>query len=136
MRGSRVLALGSTLLLSGCFLGVTGKQPATAASAQAPGAEAAADEEQGPLTVEEAEVDVQLALVELKRFEGERKHKAHADTSATTASSKEAASPECQAFNSLERATIALCNLAGTQDARCKRAQQAVQKYWDKISCP
>lgn len=94
-----------------------------------------------PSTPEEAQERVQRALSQLERSP-ERSEPTTASTpsGATTQSDAFKAasgeSVECRALHSLERATEALCKLAGAADPRCVDARAAVEKYRPQVHCP
>lgn len=115
--------------------GGAAREPSTVASAEA---------RREPTTAEEAEVQVKDALAQLEPTAApamaptpEPQPKAQAQSEATneTRYAAKEESVECRAFRSLERATDALCRLAGDKDQRCVDARSAVDRNRTRALC-
>lgn len=120
------------LLLGALAVGACGGAPSPAA---APSLEATAPQEPEPTTIEEAESQVQRATAQLDSA-GNAAPSAEATTAAGAREYSRTEREECRALRSLERATTALCRLAGQQDARCTNATQALERSRARVHCP
>lgn len=108
-----------------------------ACGAAAPEAQSAATSiapEPEPTTIEEAEQQFRRARQALEPAPAPA-----ADAPLTTEASRPHSTQEpeaCRALHSLERATKALCRLAGQDDARCKEAVQVLEQSRSRVTCP
>jgi hypothetical protein len=113
-----------------CMVACGGAPMSNTAAAVEPSTTAPAEEPE-PTTIEEAEQQVQRAK---SRLDAQPKATSTEATGATSYAPKEP--EECRALQSLERATKALCRLAGPDDARCKDATQALEQSRTRVHCP
>ena len=119
------------VLFAALGLAACGGAPAPASS---PTTVAPAAEEPEPTTIEEAEAQVKRATAQLDSSPKAVPGAPNAATGSAPYNRQE--SEECRALQSLERATTALCRLAGADDARCKNATQALEQSRTRVHCP
>lgn len=125
------------LIASALLLGACGGSASPATYSGAP--QTTAPDEPEPTTIEEAEAQVQRARAQLDSAP-------HSATSAAPSAERSVATDsagyrthepeECRALHSLERASAALCRLAGADDPRCKEATQALEQSRARVHCP
>lgn len=127
---SRTLALA--VLLASCTFACGGAPPASASAA----ATTAPPQEPEPTTVEEAVQQVERAKQALARPTALAAESTQSAGSASTHDAEKKEPEECRALRSLERATQALCRLAGQDDPRCKDAAQTLEESRSRVKCP
>lgn len=124
------LVVSATLLVA-CGGATPTAEPAVA-TAPAPGAYPPATEapaEPEPTSIEEAEAQIKRARERLEQPSLKASPQADHDRYLY------GESEECRALHSLERATKALCRLAGQEDTRCKDATAAYEKSRTRVTC-
>lgn len=88
-----------------------------------------------PTTIEEAEQQVQSAKRALAQPVADAAPQSAEATGSTSDRTAAKEPEECRALRSLERATQALCRLAGPDDPRCKDAAQALEQSRRRVNC-
>lgn len=126
----RFLALGA--VLASCTFACGGAPPASPSAA----ATTAPPTDPDPTTIEEAVQQVERAKQALAQPPVPAASSPESAGSAAATHDNEKEPEECRALRSLERATKALCRLAGQDDPRCKDAAQSLEQSRSRVKCP